>query len=568
MAADELNDTLRPAARHPVCPVCQEVHPDAEGCPGGSTLKRQVVAVEPAFSTLERSEDPLVGVMAGEYRIEAPLGRGGLGIVYRALHPAIGKAVAIKVLKWELASDPEQARRLTEEAQAVNAVGHRGIVDIFGTGRLEDGRQYLAMELLEGLPLDRLIATEAPLPLARALELTDALADVLDAAHCAGVIHRDLKPNNLFLVKPSHGAPYLKVLDFGLAKRTPVSHGTTPQTRSNVMVGTPMYMAPEQARGHPVGPATDLYAVGVILFEMLTARRPYEAETHFEVVALHLNAPVPRPSEHRPELSADVDELVAKLLAKNPGDRFASARALREAIAAVPRPSLSKAEAPSAPESPARAAEATSTPPPRARGGRRAWIVSAICVGVAMVVFGALASAQRAETPALAPLPVSMAAASAVPVAPPGPRVEAVELEAAAPVKPQVPERAAPLLPPARPERPRPLRAPKPPAPAPAPTPVLAPVEQEAPVEGSAEPLFGRLELAIYPFGDVYVDGQLKASEAQRAQLDLPAGEHEVTLTHPTYGSWKRTLTVSASGSRVHRINLSRDGAGPGPEGP
>ncbi|MBI3180687.1 MAG: serine/threonine protein kinase [Myxococcales bacterium] len=192
------------------------------------------------------ASDPLVGQQLGDYRVLAALGTGGMGIVYEGVQPVIGKSVAIKVLQWELAANPDEARRLLSEARVVNSIRHRGIVDIFGFGQLPDGRHYLVMELLEGSPFDKVLETNAPLDPIAALSALEEVLDALGAAHEAGVIHRDLKPSNIFLVTPPSGSAYVKLLDFGLAKQAPVGAKLTPQTRSDLVVGTPHYMAPSR----------------------------------------------------------------------------------------------------------------------------------------------------------------------------------------------------------------------------------------------------------------------------------------------------------------------------------
>ncbi len=279
-------------------------------------------------NTAQAPVDPLVGAQLGEYIVQRPLGAGGMGVVYEGVQPVIGKPVAIKVLQAELAANPEEAQRLLTEARAVNAIRHRGIVDIFSFGQLPDGRHYLVMELLEGCPLDQVIAERAPLDPIALVAVLDEVLDALAAAHSAGVIHRDLKPNNVFLVTPPHGAAYVKLLDFGLAKQG-LAGKVTPQTRTDMVVGTPHYMAPEQARGQPVSPATDIYAAGCMTFEMATGRVPFDGATPLEVVSLHLTAPPPKLASLINNVSFELEELVQRMLRKEPGERPQSARLLR-----------------------------------------------------------------------------------------------------------------------------------------------------------------------------------------------------------------------------------------------
>jgi serine/threonine-protein kinase len=277
-------------------------------------------------------KDPVIGLKLGDYVVQERLGAGGMGVVYRGLQALIGKEVAIKVLQADLANNPEETERLIAEARLVNAIGHRGIVDIYSTGSLPDGRQYLVMELLRGEPLDQVVDQRGPLKVVETLGILDEICDALSAAHGAGVIHRDLKPNNVFLVTPPHGARYLKLLDFGLAKRSATPHGSAAQTRASIVVGTPYYMAPEQARGQSISPQTDLYALGCMAFELLTGKLPFDAPTPFEVISMHLNSPAPRVSDRDPSVPEALDELVARLLAKVPSDRPSSAAAVRSEL--------------------------------------------------------------------------------------------------------------------------------------------------------------------------------------------------------------------------------------------
>ena len=223
-----------------------------------------------------RRRDSLQGMMLGEYEALEQLGEGGMGIVYRGIQPMIGKSVAIKVLRPEFADDPRQVQRLLDEARAVNSIGHPGIVDIFAFNKLPDGRQYFVMELLDGHSLEEVLRLSGKLKAYEVIPILEQAMAALDAAHGAGVIHRDLKPSNLFLVDLPDDTRVLKLLDFGLAKSASAPNGSTPQTSTNLVVGTPAYMAPEQARGHEVSPRTDLYAMGVVAYELLTGKVPFE----------------------------------------------------------------------------------------------------------------------------------------------------------------------------------------------------------------------------------------------------------------------------------------------------
>ena len=304
------------------CPICG--HPLLPG--DGACPLHGLPAAPLESSQGERppteEETALVSQQLGEYQVRRCIGRGGMGVVYEAEHVMLGRKVALKLLRPDYAHSPH-ARPLLREARTASAIQHRGIVDVFGFGQHPDFGSYLVMEYLEGQPLHELISRHAPLAPARAIQLLIEVFDALSAAHSHGVIHRDLKPSNLFLVRERDGSESVKVLDFGLAKRTTAPDNVA--SNSEIIVGTPHYMAPEQALNEAVGPQTDLYAVGVIAFEMLTLRRPFPSRSNLELVAHHLKSPPPRPSFYV-ELPARLDEFILGLLAKDPQQRPASAR--------------------------------------------------------------------------------------------------------------------------------------------------------------------------------------------------------------------------------------------------
>ncbi|HYH97493.1 serine/threonine-protein kinase [Hyalangium sp.] len=281
------------------------------------------------------SRDMLVGKQLGDFIVKRRIGAGGMGIVYEGEHPIIGRKVAIKILRPEF-SDGGGARDLISEARAASAIRHRGIIDVFGFGTIPHIGQYLVMEYLEGAPLDEIIAQRAPMLEAEVIALLDELLGALGAAHAMGVIHRDLKPGNIFVVRDSGGGESVKVLDFGLAKRSEMPNGTSPQTRASMIVGTPEYMAPEQASGQAVGPHTDLYSVGVIAFEMLTRRIPFEGPSAMSIAIQHVQAKPPPPSTYV-DLHPALDELVVRMLAKTAAQRPASAEAVRRELKAISR---------------------------------------------------------------------------------------------------------------------------------------------------------------------------------------------------------------------------------------
>jgi len=275
------------------------------------------------------------GATAGDYVIERFLGAGAMGDVYAARHPVIHKRVAIKVLKRELASSPEAAERFVREAQAVNQIDHENVVDIFGFGRLPDGRHYLAMALIDGVSLRARLAE--PLAIADALDILDAVAAALDAAHARGVVHRDLKPDNVMLGAGNK----VSVLDFGIAKLVASAEGTEgvdamTLTGQGAWLGTPAYMAPEQWSADGAGPASDRYALGVMAFELLAGKLPFAAPNLPAMMEQHFRAPVPALSTRGAIADrARFDPVLQRALAKDPTARFPSAKALVDELRAV-----------------------------------------------------------------------------------------------------------------------------------------------------------------------------------------------------------------------------------------
>lgn len=296
-------------------------------------------APSPAPTSPERGTlppvDPLVSMRLGEFVIEERIGSGGMGVVYRAVHPLIGKQAAVKVLRAELMS-PEQEQRLLVEAKAVNAIRHPGILDIFNCGALPDGRPYVVMELLQGRSLEDVLHAQGRLNVGMTVWVLDQLLSALAAAHRTGVVHRDLKPENVFLVEVPDTAPTLKLVDFGIAQvmqaEEPLPSGVKrPSGAKRPMTGTPECMSPEQIRGGPVGPAADLYAVGILAFQMLTGARPFQGE-HMQVMFAQVEQSPPAPSTRAEGIAPGLDALVLQLLEKDPARRPASAQAVREQL--------------------------------------------------------------------------------------------------------------------------------------------------------------------------------------------------------------------------------------------
>jgi serine/threonine protein kinase len=297
---------------------------------------------------MEPTTDPLIETQVSEYIIKEQIGTGGMGIVYRAVQPLIGKQVAIKVLKSEFAGTSELVQRLLVEARVVNAIQHRGIIDIFGFGELPDGRPYMVMELLQGISLDVFIRKHRPISATETVGILDEILAALGAAHRAGVIHRDLKPGNVFLVQGADGARTIKLLDFGIAKMAE-SRLPRPLTAEGNVLGTPAFMSPEQVRGEKLTGAADLYAVGVIAFQMLTGRLPFSGDPS-RVLMAQLEVAPPPLSRFVPEVPAQLESIVMRLLAKSLSQRFASAEEVRHELRAfISNPAAAPVESPPTP---------------------------------------------------------------------------------------------------------------------------------------------------------------------------------------------------------------------------
>ena len=285
------------------------------------------LAHSPTLAASPAEREPLVpGTHAGEYIVDKLVGAGAMGEVYAGRHPVLGKKVAIKVLHGELGTSAEAVERFLREARAVNAVEHAGVVDVFAHGRLEDGRLYLVMSFVAGVTLRAKVTTGA-LPLADAIALLAPIADALDAAHAAGVIHRDLKPDNIMVSDSGR----VFVLDFGIAKLAP-SGTTGPGTLTGrgTWLGTPAYMAPEQWSSDGATAASDRYALGVIAFELLAGAHPFTANNVAAMMEQHFRAPVPSLVDHG--VPAAVDDVIARALAKDPDARWPTARAFVDAL--------------------------------------------------------------------------------------------------------------------------------------------------------------------------------------------------------------------------------------------
>ncbi|HEY2747352.1 MAG TPA: protein kinase, partial [Polyangia bacterium] len=395
-----------------------------------------------AFVPVPLATDLPAGSVVGEYTIERKLGDGGMATVYGATHPLIGKKAAIKVIAPALSLDAGLVERFVLEARAVNAIGHHNIVDVFSFGKLGDGRSYFVMEWLQGETLyDRM--WERRLGVDEALDILDQVCDALEAAHEKGIVHRDLKPANVFLCPVRGRRDLVKLLDFGVAKLIapdealggddPMSR--PPQTMTGQVVGTPDYISPEQARSKPVDGKTDVYALGVIAWEMILGRRPFEADNSADVVRMHLSEPPPKPRALWPEIPLPLDELLTTMLAKSAAKRPSPAevRATIRELRGTPPPFDWESSAPSllptlphTGPAPASTLDVAPLPSPRRRG--RTFALALAAVGVAAALAGVVTWRARADRPAIAQPVSPIATASSPPkTALPAPATPAVD---------------------------------------------------------------------------------------------------------------------------------------------
>jgi eukaryotic-like serine/threonine-protein kinase len=495
-------------------------------------------------------------VLGRRYRLLRLIGRGGMGEVYEAEHVETGRRVAVKLLRPRLAEREEHRRRFEREARAAGRIEHANVCEVLDFGTDDDGTLFLVMPLLHGEPLTDLIAREAPLPFGLARDVAGQVLDALAVAHDAGLIHRDLKPDNLFLASGADGrAQVVKVLDFGISRVETGDDDAKTLTRTGAVLGTPYYMAPEQAQGiKDLDARVDLYAAGVVLYEMVTGTKPIDGASAPELFWKLWNVPVTPPRALRSDIPPALEALILKALSRNREERFPSARAMGEALAsAVPpgatgeraRPArvvspvvlsrlsswpdtLRLPDATPAPEAETiTAAEAPATPAPRAAaprpGGRRrrAWVgpVATAAAIVAMAAAGVWVAA--GERGAASP-----------------PRAAAVAPQPG-PLPQGIPPRNSGTTPRSKSRSPR-----------------------ERTGEGPAAPSdrLVRFELVGVPEGAaVAVDGQ----RVEGSAFEVPRSRGAATLVVESSGhrpwSTRLDLTTAAAGANVVRVDLLPD---------
>jgi serine/threonine-protein kinase len=515
------------------CPSCEaENHATAVTCAECATPLSQPTAARAAASgspphliTLDLRPG---AVFHSRYEVIAPLGRGGMGMVFRAHDRVLDETVAIKVLRPDVAQDPRMAERFRGEIKLARKVRHRNVCAIHDYGE-DQGLLYISMEMVEGVDLKRTLRESGPLPPARAFDVAMQIAEALQAVHDAGIVHRDLKTPNIMI----DAAGCARLMDFGVAKR--LGEGTF--TTTGHVVGTPEYMSPEQAQGHAVDGRSDIYALGVVVYEIFTGEVPFRGETPISTILKHINDPPPL---DKAALPIAMRSLLRRALAKDPAARYSTAREMGEAL----REARSQPDAPTAvtvDSSSATLARVprTAAPRPAVKGSRRGaalqpWllVVPAVAVGGGML---ALYTLRRPTAAPMAAPSTTVAAAVATPPPAPAPTLAAALAARPSPA-------ATPRV------RPTPSAAatPSPRAPAPTPAPVAATVAppSPAPSVAAAQPAApGLLQVVVRPWGEVTVDGRV-VGQTPLDRMPLSAGVHRVRIRHPSYEVWERDVTV------------------------
>jgi serine/threonine protein kinase len=489
------------------------------------------------------------GTVVAGYVIDHKLGEGGMGVVYGATQRRIGKRVAIKVLTRTF-GDPAALERFEQEAQFVNAIRHPNIVDVFQFGELPDGRAFFVMELLEGESVASRLEN-GPIAVRETAQILDEVCDALEAAHEKNVIHRDLKADNVFLVAGRRGTQ-IKLLDFGLAKLSTKNvdeSGIIHKTRSGILVGTPAYIAPEQARGKGVDPRTDIYSLGVLAYRMLTGKLPYLADTAIDLVAMHLSAPIPNPRELAPSTPPVLARLVMGMMAKEREERpsLADIRqvlakfrdgsanssggmpALREGAASSNAGMLAMRELRDTRPPPGRR-----LPPDDAQPRRRlslpivlsVFLVGVIIFGIVAIVLERRESNEAASQPPTAPEPTKAPVAGSN-----QPSIPAVQ-----PTIEMEPETA-------------PTRRPR-----------ERTTHDDKPTTGSAaeKPRLGLIVLELEVASEIEIDAAVVASGSRGGRFEVPPGKHTLRVKLAGSPVIERTAEVTAGGSVLIQLAAAK----------
>jgi serine/threonine-protein kinase len=460
-------------------------------------------------------------VFHDRYEILGPLGRGGMGMVYKARDRRLDdEIVAIKVLRPDFAQDPSMASRFRSEIKLARKVRHRNVCAIHDYGE-DRGLLYISMEYVEGVDLKQVLKKSGALPAEQAYAVAIQVAEGLQAVHDAGIVHRDLKTPNI--MRDASGVA--RLMDFGVAKRV----GEGAATVTGHIVGTPEYMSPEQAQGLKVDARSDIYALGIVVYEIFTGQVPFRGETPISTILKHINDPPPLELPPAARLPPELKAVLRRCLAKDPGDRYASAREVGDALREAQHPS--RRQVPMATE----VLHAPTLPraaPPRPRRAMQPWLLAVVIAAAAGVVLMVRGPALVPDTAAPAP---SLAAAPPSTVLP-------ATLAPAAAVGPP-PATAAPAIVAPR-FSPRPSRPPSPAARTPPAAPSPAAAIVAPPPSTLAAPVGnGLLQVVVKPWGEVVIDGR-PVGTTPLDRVTLAAGGHAVAVRHPLYEPWEGRVTI------------------------
>jgi tRNA A-37 threonylcarbamoyl transferase component Bud32 len=376
------------------CPDCHaSVEESARFCPHCGT----------AVAAPAAPGDPFIGaVVNGKFRVEKMIGQGGMGRVYRAHHLTLDRPVVLKMLHRAYSADPQIVQRFQREARAASRLDHPNSIAVLDFGESEDGTLFMAMEFLAGQDLGHVVADEFPLPEARIIRIGAQVLSALAEAHARGIIHRDLKPENVMVVPRRDNPDFVKVLDFGIAKIVDAGESDPKLTQAGLVCGTPEYMSPEQARGATLDARSDLYSMGVLLYQLCTGDLPFQSDTPVGFLTKHLtDVPIP-PRQKRPDLSISpaLDALITRALEKDVSRRYASADEMRAALLACAPPSGSRVAGGPATSALDVVTQPSERSPQPGRSRRAFWVFAAVILlavagGAAVVVMVKRTSVDR-----------------------------------------------------------------------------------------------------------------------------------------------------------------------------
>jgi serine/threonine protein kinase len=524
-----------------ICPSCQAENPEFLNACGhcGATL------VAPPTEVVVAVDLSPGAVFQGRYEVLSALGRGGMGMVYKARDRTLDEVVAIKVLRPDFGADPRMTDRFKSEIKLARKVRHKNVCTIHDYGE-DRGLLYISMEFIDGTDLKKLLKRPGGLSTDRAYDIGIQVAEGLEAVHEAGIIHRDLKTANIMI----DGRGVARLMDFGIAKR----EGDATLTATGQVVGTPEYMSPEQAQGKKVDFRSDVYALGVVLYETFTGRVPFRGDTPISTILKHLQDPPPLEGPQASRLPANLKPVLRRALAKDPDERFATVRALADALRHARAPSSRQVPQPTA------MLEAPTVRRPRTASRSQAWLWA----GLAAVVVGGVYLSLRTT-------PVSTVKDSSAPSS-------AAVLGTPTPPPPLPSEAPSPALPSEAPVAGRPQPAPAPvvalvkapprsavPRPSPSTVTVATPPPETMPSSPSPPPKRenpsgpGMLQIAVQPWAEVTIDGQVVGT-TPFDRISLAAGPHSVRLRHPAYEVLERRITIQPGQTEHLVVDLRTEG--------